>query len=297
MKNKHKLNLIREEKLVKKRSHLKRLLLAVSLLSLMLFLTACGNMNAPITSKSTGFWDHYILYSFSRFILKLAELLGGSYGWAIVVFTIIVRIILLPLNHFSTQNMKKQSAIQPELQALQKKYSGKDVETQQILREETQKLMSEAGVNPMLGCLPMLIQLPFMYALYQAIWRTSELRQGTFLWMQLGERDPYYIMAILAGVFTFLSTWISSKSMPQSGSTGKIMMYIMPFMIMIPALTIASAISLYWVVSNAFQVVQTLILQNPFKAKREQEEKEQAQREHDRNLRRARKRAYNKRKK
>ena len=282
---------------MKKRSHLKRVLLAVSLLSLMLFLTACGNLNAPITSESTGFWDHYVLYSFSRFILKLASLLGGSYGWAIVVFTIIVRIILLPLNHFSTKNMKKQSAIQPELQALQKKYSGKDVETQQKLREETQKLMSEAGINPMLGCLPMLIQLPFMYALYQAIWRTTELRQGTFLWMQLGERDPYYIMAILAGVFTFLSTWISNMSMPQNGSTGKIMMYVMPFMIMIPALTIASAISLYWVVSNAFQVVQTLILQNPFKAKREQEEKEQAQREHDRNLRRARKRAYSKRKK
>lgn len=279
---------------MKKRSQLKKVLLVVSLLSLMLFLTACANMNAPITSKSTGFWNEYILYPFSWFILKLAAFLGGNYGWAIVVFTIIVRVILLPLNHLSTKNMKKQSAVQPELQALQKKYSAKDMETQQKLREETQKLMSEAGVNPVYGCLPMLVQLPFMYALYQVIWRTTELKQGSFLWMQLGEKDPYYIMAILAGIFTFLSTYISNMSMPQTGSTGKIMQYLMPFMIIIPALNIASAISLYWVVSNAFQVVQTLILQNPFKAKREREEKVTAAREHEQNLRRARKRAYKK---
>ncbi|GEL13159.1 membrane protein chaperone oxaA [Lapidilactobacillus concavus DSM 17758] len=279
---------------MKKRSQLKKVLLVVSLLSLMLFLTACANMNAPITSKSTGFWNQYILYPFSWFILKLASFFGGSYGWAIVAFTIIVRVILLPLNHLSTKNMKKQSAIQPELQALQKKYSAKDMETQQKLREETQKLMSEAGVNPVYGCLPMLVQLPFMYALYQVIWRTTELKQGTFLWMQLGEKDPYYIMAILAGLFTFLSTYISNLSMPQVGSTGKIMQYLMPFMIIIPAINIASAISLYWVVTNAFQVVQTLLLQNPFKAKHEREEKERLEREHEQNLRRARKRVYKK---
>ncbi|MCH4057582.1 membrane protein insertase YidC [Lapidilactobacillus gannanensis] len=277
---------------MKKRPQLKKIILLVSLLSLVIILAGCSNLNAPITSKTPGFWDHYILYPFSWFILKIASFLGNSYGWAIVVFTIIVRIILLPLNHFSTKNMQKQSAIQPELQALQKKYSAKDAETQQTLRQESQKLMSEAGVNPLMGCLPMLIQLPFMYALYQAIFRTTELRQGTFLWMQLGQKDPYYIMAILAGIFTFLATYISNMSMPQSGASGKVMMYVMPLMIMIPALNIASAISLYWVVSNAFQVVQTLILQNPFKARREREAKEAEKREKEKALRRARKRAY-----
>ncbi|WP_261807265.1 membrane protein insertase YidC [Lapidilactobacillus luobeiensis] len=276
---------------MKKRSQLKKIILLVAILSLVLVLTGCSNLNEPITKSSAGFWDHYVLYPFSWFILKIASILGNSYGWAIVVFTIIVRIVLLPLNHFSTKNMKKQQEIQPELQALQKKYSGKDVETQQKLRTETQKLMSEAGVNPMMGCLPMLIQMPFMYALYQAIWRTEALKQGTFLWMQLGEKDPYYIMAILAGLFTFLSTYISNLSMPQSGSTGKIMMYVMPLMIMIPALNIASAMSLYWVVSNAFQVVQTLILQNPFQAKREREAKEAEAKEKEKALRRAWKRA------
>lgn len=279
----------------KRQISFKRVLLLLSLLSLVLVLTACGNMNESITSESTGFWDHYIVYPFSWFILKLADFFGHSYGWAIIVFTILVRIVLLPLNHFSTKNMKKQNEIQPQIKALQKKYSGKDIESRQKLQEEQQKLMSEAGVNPMMGCLPMLVQLPFMFALYQAIFRTAALRQGSFLWMQLGEKDPYYIMAILAGVFTFLSTYISNLSMPQSGASGKVMMYVMPIMITIPALNFASAITLYWVVSNAFQVVQTLLLQNPFKAKREREAKEKAERERKRALRRARKRVYRKR--
>ncbi|WP_125761354.1 membrane protein insertase YidC [Companilactobacillus hulinensis] len=275
---------------------LKKYLGVALLLSVVLVLAGCSNLNEPITSHSSGFWDHYILYSFSRFILWLASLVGNSYGWAIVLFTIVIRVILLPLNWFQTRSMNKQMQIQPEMQALQKKYSAKDVDTQQKLREETQKLYSEAGVNPIAGCLPLAVQMPVMFALYQAIYKTTQLRDGSFLWMQLGKADPYYIMAILAGVFTFLSTYISSYSQPSQNATTKIMTYVMPIFIFVPALTFPSAITIYWVVTNAFQVLQTLAFQNPFKFRRERREKEEAEREKERKLRKAKKRVYKRRK-
>lgn len=188
--------------------------------------------------------------------------------------------------------MAKQQKVQPQMDALRKKYPGKDVESRQKLQEETSKLYKEAGINPYTGCLPMLIQLPVMYALYQAIWRTPQLQNGRFLWMDLGRPDPYYLMPILAAVFTFMSTYISQMSTPQSSQNGmtKGMTYLMPLIIGVSAIGIQSAISLYWVISNLFQVVQTFILQNPFKYQRELEEQKKEERERQRKVRRAYKR-------
>jgi len=262
------------------------------LLSVVLVLAGCSNLNVPITSHSTGFWDHYVIYSFSRFILWIASLVGNSYGWAIVIFTLLVRIILLPLNWYQIRSTNKQMKIQPQMKELQDKYSAKDTDTQQKLREETQKLYSEAGVNPVAGCLPLVIQLPVMFGLYQAIYKTTQLRDGSFLWMQLGKADPYYIMAILAAVFTFLSTYMSSYSQPTQNATTKIMTWVMPIFIFVPALTFPSAITIYWVITNAFQVLQTLAFQNPFKYRRERIEAEEAEREKQRKIRKAKKRAY-----
>ncbi|WP_375708077.1 YidC/Oxa1 family membrane protein insertase [Companilactobacillus sp. RD055328] len=262
----------------------------------MVVLTGCSQnyYNEPITSSTPGFWSHYVVYSFSRFILWLASLVGNSYGWAIVLFTIIIRIVLLPLNYYQIKSMNKQQALQPQIKELQKKYPGKDMESRQKMSEEQQKLYSDAGINPFASLLPMLIQLPVMFALYQAIFKTQELRTGSFLWMQLGKPDPYYIMAILAALFTLLSTYISSISQPNQTGITKIMMFTMPLIIFFPALTFASAITIYWVVTNAFQVLQTLILQNPFKFRREQREKEEAEKEKQKAIRKAKKKAFKK---
>ena len=137
-----------------------------------------------------------------------------------------------------------------------------------------------------------MIQLPVMWALYQAIWRTPELQNGKFLWMDLGKPDPYYILPILAAVFTFLSSYIATLSVPKSSQTTmtKMMSYVMAIMVGIWAIIFQSAISLYWVISNLFQVGQTLVLQNPFKYRKEQEAKEEAERERQRKMRRAYKR-------
>lgn len=278
-----------------RKRQVKRIALFAGLALLMVVLSGCTNLNTPINANSTGIWDHYIVYNFSRFVLWIAKLFNNSYGWAIVIFTLIIRIILLPLNHFQMKSMRKQMEIQPEMDALRKKYAAKDTDTQRKLQEETQKLMSEAGVNPLLGCLPMVIQLPFMYALFQAISRTKVLSEGSFLWMQLGAKDPYYIMPILAALFTLATSYLSSMSQPTQNATTKMMTWGMPIIILITSVNFQSAITLYWVVSNAFQVGQTLLLQNPFKIRREREAKVQAKKDKAKALEKAKKRAYKRR--
>lgn len=272
----------------------KRVLSLAAIGSLTLFLAACSNK--PVTSHSTGLWDHYIVYNFSRFIIWLSNNCGG-YGMGIIIFTIIIRVLLLPLMFYQTKSMLKTQELAPKLKAIQKKYSSRDRESMVKMQEETSKLYKEAGVNPWASMLPMIIQLPIMWALYQAIWRTPELRHGTFLWLQLAHTDPYYILPILAALFTFLSSWLSMASMPERNAMTSAMTWFMPIMVFFMALGFSSAITLYWVVSNAFQVVQTLLLQNPFKIRREREAKEKQAKARKRKLEKAKRRAYSSRRK
>ena len=276
--------------------HLKRNLVMFTMLAATFILSACSNK--PITSHSSGFWDGVVVYNFSRFIIYLSKIFGG-YGWGIIVFTVLIRIIILPLMIYQTKTSMKTAELQPQLKALQAKYSSRDVESQQKLREEQQKLYAEAGVNPMAGCLPLIVQLPIMYALYAAVSRTEVLKQGVFLWLKLSDKDPYFILPILAAFFTFLSTWLSMKAQPagsQNAMTAS-MTYGMPLVILITAINFPSAITLYWVITNLFQVFQTLIIQNPFKIQKEREAKQQAQKAKEKAIAKAKRKAYKSRRK
>ncbi|MBM7712064.1 YidC/Oxa1 family membrane protein insertase [Enterococcus xiangfangensis] len=260
----------------------KRIVLMTGLLSLVFLLSACGTKN--ISADSTGIWDRYVVYYFGQAIQGLSF---GNVGVGIILFTIIVRIILMPLMHFQTKSMRKTQELQPKIKALQAKYSTRDQETQQKLQEETKKLYAENNVSPYAGCLPLLVQMPVMMALYQAILRVPELRSGHFLWLNLSEADPYFILPVLAAVFTFASTYLSSMSQLESNASMKIMNFAMPVMIFVMALNLASGLSLYWVISNAFQVVQTFLINNPFKIRREREEAARQIRERERALEKA----------
>lgn len=245
----------------------KRLLLSFGLIGLVLVLSACG-ATGEVSSSSSGIWDRYIVYYFAEAIKFLSF---GNIGIGIILFTLIIRIILLPLMHFQTKSMRKTQELQPKLKELQQKYSSKDPETQAKMREEQQKLYAENNVNPYIGCLPLLIQMPIMMALWQAISRVPALKEGQFLWLNLGESDPYYILPILAAVFTFASTYLSSMSQLESNPSTKIMSFFMPVMILVMGVNLASGLSLYWVVSNAFQTAQTMLINNPFKIRQERE--------------------------
>lgn len=261
----------------------KRLLLMAGLVTLVFVLSACGT--APINESSTGIWDRYIVYYFAEAIKFLS--ISANTGIGIILFTLVIRIILLPLMHFQTKSMRKTQELQPKLKALQKQYSSKDPETQRLFREEQQKLYAENNVNPYAGCLPLLIQMPIMMALYQSISRVPELRQGSFMWLNLGKPDPYLILPILAAVFTFASTYLTSMSQIESNASLKIMNFAMPVMIFVMGMNLASGLSLYWVVSNAFQVGQTLLINNPFKIRKERAEAERQVKEREKALKKA----------
>lgn len=256
----------------------------LTLVALVVFISACARTE-PIGPESEGFWDGIIIYNFSRFILWLSDLFGGSYGLAIIVFTALGQILLLPLTNYQQKSMAKTQEIQPQMEALREKYSAKDDATKEKLAEETQKLQDEAGVNPLLGCLPMLIQMPIFIALYQTVTRTPELASGNFLWLELGSPDPYYILPILAALFTMANSWLMQYGNPNS-NTGA-MTFVMPVMIFFITFRVSSSLALYFVSSNATRVLITLIFQNPFKKRREAEEQEEAEREQERNRKRA----------
>lgn len=265
----------------------KRTLLTLTLVGFVLFLSACGK-TAPIGPESEGFWDKTIIYNLSRFILWLSDLLGGSYGTAIIVFTALGQIVLLPLTNYQQKSMEKTQEIQPQLDELKEKYSSKDEATQEKLAEETQKLQDEAGVNPLMGCLPMLVQMPIFIALYQTVTRTPALATGHFLWLELGKSDPLFILPILAAVFTMANSFLMQYGNPHSKTNA--MTFVMPAMIFFITFRVSASLALYFAASNATRALITLVFNNPFEKRRKLAEEEEQKREAER----ARKRALNK---
>lgn len=275
----------------------KKWLRVILLTGMILFLTACSNTNEPLGDHSTGFWDQYILLNLSRMIIWISDLFGGNYGIGIIVFTILIRIILLPLFQVQTKSIRQLQELQPALEAIKDKYPNQDRESMELMQAEQAQLMKDNGINQWSSLLPLLIQLPILMALYQSILRTEPLRQGSFLWMYLGQPDPFFILPLLAAGFTFLNTYLTNKSNPQSNSATKIMMWVMPVIIFLITLGLPSALGLYWAVSNAFSVVQTLVFNNPYKINAEREAKKMAEKEKQRELRRQLRRATGRKKK
>ncbi|MDY0404122.1 YidC family membrane integrase SpoIIIJ [Virgibacillus sp. 179-BFC.A HS] len=246
----------------------KKVLIGIALAGLVLFLSGCTSINEPITSESTGFWSKYFVYPLSLTITYFAKLLGNSYGLGIIVVTVIIRLILLPLNIKQLKSSVAMQQIQPELKKLQTKYSSKDANTQRKLQEETMALFEKHKVNPLSGCLPILVQMPVLIAIYQAIMRTSAIKEQSFLWFQLGSPDPYFILAVVAAALTFIQQKVmmaGNGEMQNPQMTA--MLYMMPIMIGVFAIFLPSALPLYWIVGNVFMIAQTLLIRQPMMKK------------------------------
>lgn len=239
----------------------KRILLVMGLLSIVL-LAGCTEIKEPITSESAGFWNEYIVYPLSWLIKEGALLLGGSFGLSIIVVTILIRLAILPLMIKQTRSSKAMQALQPEMAELKKKYSSKDQKTQQKLQQETMALFSKHGVNPMAGCFPLIVQMPILIGFYHAISRTREIANDNFLWFDLGDKDPYYILPIVAGITTFIQQKIMMAGQEHNPQMA-MMLWMMPIMIVVFAFSFPAALSLYWVVGNIFMIVQTYFIKGP----------------------------------
>lgn len=234
----------------------------------------------------SGIWGGFVAF-FIRSILGVSSWFGTSYGLGIVLFTILIRFFILPLMVYQIDSMKKMQVLQPQLKVLQEKYAGRDTETRTLLAQEQQALYKEHGVSPFASMLPLLVQMPVLIALYQGIHNSSVLRSGSFLWLNLGNQDPYFILPVLAALFTFGSSWLSTQASPQQNTMTKVMPFIFPFIIFFTSLAVPAAVSLYWVVGNLFQMIQTFILQNPFKMKKEREEARAKEKAKARKMRKA----------
>lgn len=238
----------------------KRIFLIIAIIALMTVLAGCTEFNKDITPSSKGFWNEYIVWPLSQVITFFATFLG-SYGLSIIVVTIIIRLIILPLMIKQTKSSKAMQVIQPELQKLKEKYSSKDAVTQQKLQQETMQLFQKYGVNPLAGCLPLIIQMPILIGFYHAINRTPAIRDSVFLWFDLG--NPDYILAFIAGVTTFVQQKVMMAGNTNQNPQMAIMLWVMPIMIIVIGISLPAALPLYWVVGNIFMIAQTYFIKTP----------------------------------
>ncbi len=217
-------------------------------------------LDGLVPAISIPIWDQYV--DFIRWSLNSLADVFHSGGLAIIAFTILIKTVLLPLTVRSIQSSKAMQELQPKIKELQKKH-GKD---RQRLSQETMRLYSQHRVNPMAGCLPMILQIPIFLGLYNAIRNLSGSGQGywddSFLWLpDLNEADPIFLLPILAGLFQFVQT-----RMMRPANQGKItdpqqammntMMNIMPLTVIVFGWGFASGPVLYWATQSIYSVIQ-----------------------------------------
>ncbi|MDT8307661.1 MAG: YidC/Oxa1 family membrane protein insertase [Anaerolineae bacterium] len=245
-------------------------------------------------------WDTFILNPMINALLILYDLLANNFVVAIAVFTLLIRLLTLPLNLRQQRATMRMQEMQPEIQRIQKKYK----DNPQKMQEEFQRI----GYNPaesLLGCLPLLIQFPILIGLYRAILvvmgstpqalleLTQRVYEGIdltrllpvdnhFLWMNLAQADPYFVLPILVFATTFASQKLMSarkpkdektpeqkrkekEENPMSGMTES-MMYTMPLMFGVMSLSFPAGLSIYFVLSNIVGVGQGMLLRRSMPA-------------------------------
>jgi YidC/Oxa1 family membrane protein insertase len=271
----------------------KHVLLVFLLLLVALSLGGCGVPRTGVedvySTQPEGLWQTLAVWPLAKALIWIAESLakmGITYywGWAIILFTVIVKVITLPLTISQMRGMQAQKAIQPRVQELQKKY-GND---RNRLAQEQMKLYKEAGVNPTSGCLPLVIQMPILFALYAALvtigpylhnaaffwipdlsfpnaavgmsWVMDSFRAGDYLFL-----ISYLILPILLMVSQFaMQKWMTpmpAGNDPQMKSTQQITL-VMTFMFGFFTLQVPAGLTLYWVTSNLLQMGQQWYMVN-----------------------------------
>ncbi len=195
-----------------------------------------------------GFIGHYILK-----IMVWFHGIVGNWGLSIILLTILVRIAVLPFMIMSFRSMKAMQVIQPRLKELREKYK----DDRQKLNEEMMTLMRENKVNPLGGCLPLLLQFPIFIALYQVLGQSIELYQAPFFgWIQdLSLKDPFYVLPILMGITMFFQTRLTPNTLDPAQA--KVMMA-MPVIFSLFMLALPSGLTLYIFVSALFGVLQQM---------------------------------------
>ncbi len=209
-----------------------------------------------------GKWFGFIAKPLFLWLRWTERHMVANWGWAIVILTVIINIALLPLRMTSMKSALKMSRVQPQVNAIKKKYEkfGMRDPRRQEMNREIQELFKREHVNPMGGCFPLLIQFPFLVAFYSMLGVAIELRQAGWFWVHdLSAADPYHILPI--GII--ISTLLVQKMTPQAGmdpAQQRMMTFMMPAMLGWISWYLASGLCLYWVVGNLIAMVQQYIM-------------------------------------
>jgi YidC/Oxa1 family membrane protein insertase len=230
----------------------------------------------------TELWNLLIMQPMLNLLMLLYTLLFNNFVLAIIGLTIVVRLLTFPLTQRQIRSMKVMQELGPEIKKLQKKHA-KDREK---LQAATMELYKKHGVNPMMGCLPMLVQMPIWIALYQSIYQalgsTPEQFIGLsqrlyhnipfmhdiatrsiplnsqFLWLHLGRPDPFYILPVLVVASFWLQQKLTAQPAadPSQAQMTQTMQWMMPIMMGWITLQLSSGVAVYWVASSVLQLVQ-----------------------------------------
>jgi len=190
------------------------------------------------------------LFSILRFLYEYTH----NYGVAIILLTLGIKLLFVPLQYKSYKSMQGMQTIQPKVLALQEKFK----DNKEKLNQELMKLYKEHKVNPVGGCLPMVLQMPVFVALFNILYMTIDLRQAPFmLWIQdLSAQDPYYVLPVLMGI----SMVVQQKIMPTTmDPTQAKMMMILPVGLTFLFVTFPAGLVLYWVTNNVLTVTQQFV--------------------------------------
>ncbi|MFM6929936.1 MAG: membrane protein insertase YidC [Bdellovibrio sp.] len=189
------------------------------------------------------------------YVMKAFHSWVGNWGIAIIMLTLMVRLVVLPFNLMSAKSMKAMQKVQPIIQGLREKYKDDAMR----LNTEMMAVMKQNGANPMGGCLPMLIQIPIFFALYRVIGSSIELYNSPFMfWItDLSAHDKFYVLPVLMSVFMFIQQKITPSTMDPTQA--KIMLF-MPLVFSVFMLQLPSGLTLYMVVSTLFGIIQQYLI-------------------------------------
>jgi YidC/Oxa1 family membrane protein insertase len=210
-----------------------------------------------------GGWLQGVVQPFATIVMKallwMKHTTQLNYGWVLVLFGVLIRLALWPLNQSAMRTSMKMQRLQPELQAIQKKYTD-DPRRQQEAIMKVYKDHGMSPLSPLMGCLPMLLPMPILFALYFVFQNTIEFRGVSFLWLpDISLRDPFFITPLLMGASMFVMSWIGLRGSPPNPQA-KMMSYMMPVMFTVFFLNLASGLNLYYAVQNIAALPQQWLL-------------------------------------
>ena len=200
---------------------------------------------------------------------------GWAYVLAVIVLTVIIKTVILPFSIKSVKSTRKMQEFQPVIKKIQEKYKNDP----QKANAEMMKVYKENNISMTGGCLPMLIPLPILMALYYTFMQISGIQGVSFLWLpNLAGKDPYYILPVLAAISTFIPSYLMTKANPATESSGMNMMPMnigMALMMGFMSLNFQSLLVIYWIIGGVYQLVQTYFLNvRPVMNKKKEQQEE-----------------------